>query len=185
MIGCLMLGQSIRSAAQTIGLSLRVIATWMRIGTDDLCEGRDSYYSRLAQDITRACASAAGQMEICAAAKDPIAWLTRGPGRSVFRDTPYWQLDKPGQQQDQEYIDDPLDPLPVLTADTSPTDDGTINTADHQLSQAVDVLTAMGIAQNPAMATAMQEQHRLTTINQRVRDIPTGTPPANPMDTRR
>lgn len=155
LIGNVMTGSTVKSAALISGVTYRTLLQWCRQGALDLDRERDSYCSRLILDLQRATAHAVSTAEKLVAVDNPEAFLTKGPGKQFYADTPFWQRDSSSSDYAPP-LEDPLSPLVEHTEDDSVQEDTSTLPA---IAQAVKVLQQTGISESPAFAKHLQDQH--------------------------
>lgn len=70
-------------AAGSVGVSPTTFSTWMRRGHEDFAAQVSSPYSRLWLDVYHARCQARLMAEVQVKRENPLAWLQRGPGRTL------------------------------------------------------------------------------------------------------
>jgi hypothetical protein len=155
MIGNVMTGATVKSAALISGVTYRTLLTWCRQGALDLDREKDSYCSRLILDLQRATAHAVATAEKLVAVDNPEAYLSKGPGKQFYADTPFWQR----EQSSSDYAPPHEDPLQPLVEHSTPSSEHEDTSTLPAIEQAVRVLQSTGISESPAFIDSLREQH--------------------------
>ena len=149
-LGRIMSGWSVTSAATAIGVSRYQMRDWLSQGLDDTQRDCDTYYARLVSDVHAATACAVGEAEARVAARDPLAYLQAGPGRTFYAREQHWQRPDPSAPPAESDLE-PLPLAPALEGEaTGPSDD--------RFSQALDELRRRGLLNSPTTAAAIAAQ---------------------------
>lgn len=149
ILGRIMSGASLVSAAVAVGVNRNTVRDWLVQGLTDQANDSDTYYSRFASDIHAALAHSVGEAELAVMRRNPIEYLRSGPGRAFYQDREqYWQQQDPRMPAPESDIN-PMTELPAGDADAIPSD---------RASLALDALKELGILNDPQFALQLREQ---------------------------
>lgn len=109
-------------AAEELGIPYSTIQEWARKGRADLEKEYDTIYSRFVLDVRKAVAKAVSKAEQKVYKDNPLAYLSKGPGRSIFGN--HWsEYGKNKQESIEEEVDTTFtqEPLQIENQEDSKT----------------------------------------------------------------
>jgi hypothetical protein len=156
VLGQIMVGASIKSACALLGVSYRTFLSWLRIGAEHLEAEVDTYLSRLLLDIQRASAFAVSSAEQMALKRDPIRWLSRGPGKQFTEGSGLWQ------EPNQIILDASMDnPLAIEAAEDATDDAFASDIPDDVRDEALKILESTKILSSDEFTRQARDQYRV------------------------